>query len=1024
MQTLVTLDTPPIPYSLVRRLFSVRRTSRRVASGRAIPLSGLRPRPGEDGRSPSMRPFAPAILMALAIAIIAVAPPSSAAGFAAAAPMHIGRMNHTASLLPNGNVLVAGGYGFYGYGPLTSAEIYDPVTNSWRHVTSMYGPRYRHAATTLQDSSIVVTGGAQGPSAIASAERFDPVTETWIRLPLMSQERADHTATLLPSGKVLVAGGTNPTVLRTAEIFDPVSQSWTTASPMGSLRYLHTATLLVDGRVLVAGGLGGPDNPAGSAEIYDPASNTWSPTGSLNCSRFRHTALLLPSGKVMVIDGNYGGSATSCNEAYDPSTGTWTRLAPNAIGRSDAATSLLVSGKVLLSGGSGSTPFTKVAEVYDPASDRWTTTGNLLVARYAHTSTLLASGGVLVAGGTNGNVLDSTERYTPPTPTFLDLEIPASSVVGQPYLVAVGVTADQGTPTGSVSISDDSGATCGPVVVSGGAASCSLASATAGIRSVTATFQPADTGFDASIGQMSHVVEPALTVLGLTVEPEASVDGEPVDARVSIAVAAPGAGMPHGLVHVAQVGANNSCTIELPELECTLSIGGEVGLYTVEAVYDGDDNFSGSSASIDHRVYDPFTALQIAAVTPEPSVVGQPVAVAYGLNAADGDPTGFVTVTANTGQTCTASVAAGFCDLTFFVDGPRSLVAHYSGDAFHDPSDSLPATHDVQDATTTLTVTGHAPDPSVPFQAVLVEATLQVDSPGAGTPHGGVRVSDGADDCVIPEGGSSCEIVLQTRGPRTLTAEYSGDGNYTASVDLVVHHVNRLPVVIDHDHSAPRNGTLTVAAGMGVLVGTSDADGDGLLVVNAGKFAAAGIGGVVDLAATGAFTYVPPANATGLAQFGFTVSDGLEQVGGLVSIHVLEPLDLSIQIDDGVGFAAGGSAVQYLIDVYNAGPADAVGAVVRTSLPDNLIGATWLCVAREPGASCTSSGSGNIEDTVFLPSGATLSYWLNGTVAFDPEMPLASSASVLAPQGRLDTDGSNDSASDVDVVGIFADSFD
>lgn len=1018
MRTLGTLDAPPAELSLVRRLFSVCLRTRPDASRVAVPLSGLQPRPGEVRRSPSTRPCALAIVMALAVAILAAAPPSSAAGLAAAAPMHIGRRDHTASLLPNGNVLVAGGYGFYGYGPLSSAEIYDPVANSWRHAASMYGPRYRHRATTLQDGSILITGGTIG----ASAERFDPVAETWTRLPLMGQERTDHTATLLASGKVLVAGGVNPTVLGSAEIFDPVSQTWSVASPMGSLRYLHTATLLADGRVLVVGGLGGPGDSTASAEIYDPATNTWSPTGSLNCPRFRHTALRLPSGKVMVIDGMGNGVAISCNEAYDPAKGTWTLLAANAVARTSAATSLLASGKVLLTGGSGSNPLTKVAELYDPSSDHWTTAGNLLVARYSHTSTALASGGALVAGGTNGNVLESTERYTPPTPTVVEIDMPSTSVVGQSYVVLADVSAAQGTPTGSVLISDDSGASCGPVPLNLGSASCALVSTVAGARTVTAAYLPANSEFEESSVSLQHPVERADTSLDLDIEPDSTMPGEEVTATISLAVIAPGSGSPGGFVQVTELGGGGSCSIVLPDLQCVLLLTGGVGMHSIEAAYSGDDNFLESNASADHLVYDPFSEIQIISVTPEPSVVGQPVTVAYAVSAPDGDPTGSVTVTATTGETCTAPVTAGSCGLAFFVDGPRTLVARYSGDTLHDPSDSPAVAHNVLDATTTLSIIGHSPDPSLPFQAVQVEASLSVDRPGAGTPHGGIYVSDGIDNCTIPEGGSTCQITLHTRGPRTLSAEYSGDGDYAASSDQLIHHVNRLPLVGNVEYSTTEHGALTVAAGQGVLAAVSDPDGDALTVANAGTIIATGLGGSVELATNGSFTYTPPTNATGNDAFGFTVSDGLEQVGALATIHVLEAIDLSINVDDGIGFAPGGSEVEYLIDVHNAGPADAVGAIVRNTVPANLEGATWACLA-QAGASCTPSGSGDIDDPVGLPSGSSLTYALRGTVGLDPELPLIDTASVLAPSGRFDTNPGNDSASDVDIVGIFAGSF-
>jgi uncharacterized repeat protein (TIGR01451 family) len=361
--------------------------------------------------------------------------------------------------------------------------------------------------------------------------------------------------------------------------------------------------------------------------------------------------------------------------------------------------------------------------------------------------------------------------------------------------------------------------------------------------------------------------------------------------------------------------------------------------------------------------------------------------------------------------------------LSFFIDGPRTLAAHYSGDAMHDSAQSTGVVHDVLDAETTLSITSHSPDPSIPNQAVTIEATLSVASPGAGTPHGSVHVSDGVDSCSIAEGESGCQLALQTRGPRTLTAEYGGDGNYASSSTQVVHHVNRLPVIDQPAYAVARDGTINISAAEGVLAGASDPDGDTLAVLNPTSVAVTGIGGTVALEATGAFVYSPPADTIGVATLSFWVGDGLEQVGSFATINVQPGLDLSISVDDGVAFAPGGSVVEYLIDVHNAGPDDAIGAVVRDMLPANLVDASWSCSA-QAGASCTASGSGNIEDMITLPGGSMLTYMLSATVAANPETAVDNTAVVESPSGTLDANIDNNSDSDIDTVGIFANGYD
>jgi len=116
------------------------------------------------------------------------------------------RGGHTATLLPDGTVLVAGGYGTAG--GLASAELYDPGANTWTAITSpMTSVRSRHTATLLPNGKVLVAGGYGTAGALASAELYDPATAQWTATGSLSETRIDYTATLLPNGKVLVAGG-------------------------------------------------------------------------------------------------------------------------------------------------------------------------------------------------------------------------------------------------------------------------------------------------------------------------------------------------------------------------------------------------------------------------------------------------------------------------------------------------------------------------------------------------------------------------------------------------------------------------------------------------------------------------------------------------------------------------------------------------------------------------------------------------------------------------------------------------
>ncbi len=336
------------------------------------------------------------------------------------------RSGHTATLLPSGKVLVAGGYnGNY----LSSAQLYDPATGSWTTTGSLGTARAGHTATLLPSGKVLVAGGALGSfDSSTSAELYDPATGSWTNTGSLGTARGYHTATLLSSGKVLVAGGigNNITYLNSAELYDPATGSWTSTGSLSTPRAMHTGTLLPDGKVLVAGGHGDffSNSDLSSTELYDPATGNWSSTGSLSTRRSTHTATLLPSGKVLVTGGyNDTDSELSSAELYDPATGTWSSTGAGSLGtaRGSQTATLLPSGKVLVVAGVGNGGYLgsgilTSAELYDPTIGSWSGTGSLGTTRHAHTSALLPSGKVLVAGGENDSGSSSSaELYNPAT---------------------------------------------------------------------------------------------------------------------------------------------------------------------------------------------------------------------------------------------------------------------------------------------------------------------------------------------------------------------------------------------------------------------------------------------------------------------------------------------------------------------------------------------------------------------------------------------------------------------------------
>ena len=355
--------------------------------------------------------------------------------------LNVAVSGHTATLLSDGRVLVAGGssekFGFHDF-----AELYDPAKGTWDLTGSLNAFRSDHTATLLPNGQVLVTGGASVFNLpVQSAELYDTNTGTWSMTGSLLEARYGHTATLFQNGTVLIAGGANDAELFSfsagAELYDPVTGTWRSTGNLNTERYQHTATLLPSGKILVAGGYNWPSLSLNTAELYDPATGTWSGTGSLNTDRAGHTATLLPTGKVLVAGGyNLGEkSFTPLNSAelYDPATGTWSVTGSLNIARSDHSASLLSNGKVLVAAGQidGTFPVASLngAELYDPATGIWSLTANLNTPRRGQTATLLANGKVLVAGGDNQGQLASAELYNSSIITLIAAVLPGSRSV-------------------------------------------------------------------------------------------------------------------------------------------------------------------------------------------------------------------------------------------------------------------------------------------------------------------------------------------------------------------------------------------------------------------------------------------------------------------------------------------------------------------------------------------------------------------------------------------------------------------
>jgi hypothetical protein len=396
-----------------------------------------------------LRRFRPVLLLTISsfmVATVATVPARAQSGsFTPTGDMTIARSQHTATLLPDGNVLIAGGVQSSSTGTrlLASTERYDPTSGRFIPAASMTTTRRGHTATLLPDGRVLIAGGYGGDTSgwgtpLASAELYDPSSDRFTKTRDLIAATGFHTALLLPSGQVLIVGGsgvgTYPNNMAPAELYDPAVGMFTAAGPYvgrGECDFCAPSVLLADGTVLFPGQY--------PAQVYDPRTNAFTLTGMMIADQ--SAATLLVNGNVLLAGGvsDFGRTATA--ELYDPTTGAFSPTASMTARRAWHTLTLLPTGLVLVTGGEtdscgGRTcafaGTIRSAELYDPSAGAFHATGDMTTPREGHTATVLADGRVLLAGGVvyrgiglfDGSV-SSAEVYRPdvlaPAPTLLSV---------------------------------------------------------------------------------------------------------------------------------------------------------------------------------------------------------------------------------------------------------------------------------------------------------------------------------------------------------------------------------------------------------------------------------------------------------------------------------------------------------------------------------------------------------------------------------------------------------------------------
>lgn len=349
--------------------------------------------------------------------------PAPGARFVMAGTLSSATTAHTATVLGDGSVLLAGGVSPAFTNAAAPAQgflyLYDFRTGVFMNRGSLLQRRALHTATQLRSGEVLIVGGeTSGSDSLASAELYDPATSLKQVAGTLGMARQSHTATLLNDGRVLIVGGYSGPLgrlLETAELYlpdAPLAARFVLTGSTAVRRQLHSATLLRNGRVLIVGGYG--DRPLGNVELYDPTTGTFSTVGTLRTPRFSHTATRLDDGRVLIAGGGNTSAVRSC-EMYDPIRNTLSVVGDLATARQSHTATLLPGGEVLVTGGASALQGGQTygsAELFDPASLSWRSAGTMQARRY-HTASLLTDGRVLLVGGQASTIVQVIEMYIP-----------------------------------------------------------------------------------------------------------------------------------------------------------------------------------------------------------------------------------------------------------------------------------------------------------------------------------------------------------------------------------------------------------------------------------------------------------------------------------------------------------------------------------------------------------------------------------------------------------------------------------
>ena len=699
--------------------------------------------------------------------------------FQATGSLAVQRLYHTSTRLLDGEVLIAGGVSNLLFSVTTpTAEIYDPNTGRFTLAdSSMISGVFFHTATLLKDGHVLIAGGLTATGASASAELYNPGTRTFSAVGNLNVARDLHTATLLPDGKVLIAGGTgsDDKELATAELYDPESQSFTllsngspcpgSAGCMTIARTSHTATSLLDGTVLLAFG-GNLKAALGSTEIYNPITQTFS-VGPSSTPTEGQTATLLQRPTTTIA------LASSPNPSAAGQKVTLTATVTNKT--SDAVVPV---GSVSFQDGVNTLAAVPL-ELSDNGVVVFSTTSlsvgpHNLVAKY--------SGDTGHGKSTSSIVVQSVKSQT--TTTTLRSS-PNPSNDGQLVtFVATVAPASSGIPTGSVTFRNN-GMELQTVGLTGSVATWGTRSLPPGANAITATYS-GDSSY-ASSG--SPVLTQNVAKLPSTITVTSSPNPASFGSEVLIKATVTSTGDPL-LGNVAfRDGLKNLRTVPLTSGVASFTVTNlSIGSHSITGTYGGDLTHAGAvSAPAVQNITAAVSTVNLSSNL-NPSIYGQNVTLTATVSSGQGVPGGTVTFLEGSVRLGSRPLRNGVAALTTSTlnAGIHQIAATYNGDRSHANATSSPLAQTVNKAPTTA-ILRSAPNPSALGQNVIFRAT--VSSSFGSAPTGNVTILDGMSTLGKPAlngGVASFATSTLASGSHSVTASYNGDSNFLASASSAV----------------------------------------------------------------------------------------------------------------------------------------------------------------------------------------------------------------------------------------------